>query len=469
MKMRRLILIELNEINFDIVQRYIEAGDLPLPALRSLLSGPRIRTTCEREYELLEPWIQWPSAHTGLDYEGHRIFRLGDMAEADIPQFFEQLEERGLLVGAISAMNAVNRLRTPAYFVPDPWTATPSGGPFWATVLSKAISQAVNDNAHGKIELSSAFWLLLGLFRFARFKNYASYVRLALSGMRSSWRKALFLDQFLHDLHFQLFQRYRPDFSTLFLNAGAHIQHHYFFNAEPVRRTTLLRNPAWYISPDADPIADMLCVYDRIVADYLRLDGVDVIVATGLSQRPYDRVKFYYRLKDHDAFLALLGIRFRCVRPRMTRDFLIEFDSEADAQIAERRLGNVVVCGAGEKLFAHVDNRGRSLFVTLTYPNEIRVDTRFEFEGRGYSLADHVAFVAIKNGMHQGDGFAFFKGDVESFAPPDGSHVRALYATIMSYFGALSGRAVVPLGGRNSMDKADQGAGERQLAGVGGS
>ena len=33
-------------------------------------------TESESEYENLEPWIQWPSVHTGLPFKDHKILRL---------------------------------------------------------------------------------------------------------------------------------------------------------------------------------------------------------------------------------------------------------------------------------------------------------------------------------------------------------------------------------------------------------
>src|SRR5688500_16929517 len=134
---RRLILIELNEINFDVAGKY--AATSRLPAFQKLLAGSSIRTTAESHYESLEPWIQWPSAHCGLTAAEHRIFRLGDIVHSRAPQVFEQLESQGLRVGAISAMNAANRLREPASFIPDPWTQTPSDGSWWSRVLTAAV------------------------------------------------------------------------------------------------------------------------------------------------------------------------------------------------------------------------------------------------------------------------------------------------------------------------------------------
>ena len=36
-----------------------------------------VNTKAELIYENLEPWIQWPSVHTGKTYDEHKIFRLG--------------------------------------------------------------------------------------------------------------------------------------------------------------------------------------------------------------------------------------------------------------------------------------------------------------------------------------------------------------------------------------------------------
>jgi hypothetical protein len=430
----RLILVELNEINFDIVDRYLDDKPAAFPAFRKLVSGPRVRTTSEREYENLEPWIQWPSVHSGLSLEEHRVFRLGDMASRDVPQVFEQLERAGFRVGAISAMNAANRLQNPAYFIPDPWTCTPSDGTWWSRVLTSAIAQVVNDNSQARITFRSACHLAMGLARFAQPRHYAMYLKLFMRLRKAPWRKALLLDLFLHDLHVKLFRRKSPNFSVLFVNAGAHIQHHYFLNSRRVMQELRMRNPAWYVSAKEDPFADMLEVYDLILRQYEMMDDVDLIVATGLSQRPYDRVKFYYRLTDHAGFLRTVGVRFKAVAPRMTRDFLIEFENSVDAATAEGILKGLVIAGSADPLFGEIDNRGSSLFVTLTYPQEIDESTRILVGGVPRLLAPHVVFVAVKNGMHQAEGFAFFKGGVANYAPPDGAHVKELHSTVLKFF-----------------------------------
>jgi len=88
----KLILIGLNEINFDIANTYIERGEY-LPGFKKLIERGITNTESEPEYENLEPWIQWPSVHTGKTFDKHKVFRLGDFVNSTDDQFFEQVEK----------------------------------------------------------------------------------------------------------------------------------------------------------------------------------------------------------------------------------------------------------------------------------------------------------------------------------------------------------------------------------------
>lgn len=431
---KRLILIELNEVNFDIVEKYLSLNREIFPNLRKLMLCRGIRTKSEIEYQNLEPWIQWASVHTCKTYPEHKIYRLGDIIGSNVPQIFEEMEQAGYKVGVISAMNAENRLKNPAYFIPDPWTQTPSDASWWSRSLAQAVSQAVNDNAQARITVKSAMSLFLGFLRFAQVKYYRKYLFLAVASLRKPWLKALFLDLLLNDVHRSMFNRKRPNFSALFLNAGAHIQHHYFFNAKPLRGTLKNKNPTWYVSENDDPLADVLNIYDLIVGEYFQRTDTEVILATGLSQKPYDRVKFYYRLKSHAQFLRGLGIAFSAIYPRMTRDFLVEFENHQQAQEAYHILAQVTVNRDDDRLFGEIDNRGKSLFVTLTYPCEITSTTIYCSGDELKPLLPEVSFVAIKNGMHQDKGFAFFTRGFSQYAPSDLEHCSQIGFAIKRYF-----------------------------------
>jgi hypothetical protein len=406
-----LIFVQLNEVNFDFVEYYVRKYN-DLPAFASVLSTfQKMETRGEDAYEELEPWIQWVSAQTGKTYGEHGIFRLGDVVKApdDLVQVFEVLEERGLRVGAISPMNARNLLKHPAYFIPDPWTDTPADASGFSTRLSAMLRQTVNENASGRISVGSVLTLLEAMVYSFSLRGTPDLIRAIAATLRQPWTKALVLDRLIHLVHLRLCQRQRPDVSFVFLNAGAHIQHHYMLNAEPAHARS--RNPTWYVPADADPVRDMLKAYDRILGDYLELQksGARVLIATGLTQVPYERVKFYYRLKNHFDFLKLIGTAPVRVLPRMTRDFEVEFANEAQAALAAEQLAVLTLERDSRLVFGEIDRRGTQVFITLTYPDEIRMnDTLVLSNGdRLLDFGTMVTFVAIKNGMHSTRGFAF--------------------------------------------------------------
>jgi hypothetical protein len=398
----RLIFLELNEVNFDYLRGYADKG--LLPTFKKLLDAHGYALTeSESEYEHLEPWIQWVTAHTGKTYAEHGVFRLGDIVNHDIPQIWEQLEQRGLRVGAISPLNAKNRLRQPAFFVPDPWTRTQLHAGGTLTSLYDAIAQAVSDNASARISTGSLLKLVRGFLAYASPGNWLVYCGMVLQAIRRPWRKAMFLDLLLADVFMRETVRTRPHFASLFVNAAAHIQHHYLFSSSMYAGSS--RNPDWYVDANDDPVLEVYQLYDRIVSRVLaRFPTSRIMLGTGLHQNPHSSITFYWRLREHASFLRQIGLDFSDVAPRMSRDFLVGFRSPHDAEKGAQRLQQVT-SEDGKPLFT-IDNRGRELFVELTYSHDIPKTVGFLVGGSRFNgLRDQVAFVALKNGEHDGIGY----------------------------------------------------------------
>lgn len=424
-------MLELNELNFEVVREYLDAGN-SLPNFSQVLAFDSTVTTSEKQYRLLEPWIQWPSVHTGQSYREHQIFRLGDVGLKKPKQLFELVESNGFSVGAISPMNAFNALENPAYFIPDPWTDTKSDQSILSVLLTKALKQTVNDNSKGKITFLSALSLGICLVFRVRPRSYLTLFVKAIRSLGKPWRKALFLDRLLYEIHATLFQRHKPDFSTLFLNAGAHIQHHYFLSS--LSSSVVSRsNPEWYVSSNFDPLKEMLFEYDEVLGDILALSETEILIATALTQKPVAQGVFYYRLRNHAQFLSRLRLQVEKVEPRMTRDFLISCGSEEDAFIVETQLSKVVTRD-GTRIFGEIDNRGCDLFVVLDYPFEVTCDTEVLLGDSWCKLSPEVVFVAVKNGEHEGRGFAYFSPGLAENMPPNKAHVSHLFNTVCKYF-----------------------------------
>ena len=418
------IFIELNEINFDLVKQYLSSG-VKLDNFAKIMDGfTEVFTVAEDSYENNEPWIQWVSVHTGLRFSEHNVFRLGDAVVKleEKKQIFEILEDSGLRVGAISPMNAINKLSSPAFFIPDPWTATSTDGSAFSNRVAKMLSQTVNDNAKSTISLSSFTTLIELLLKTLNFKAIIRLFYCSAHAKSKKWYKPLILDHIIHNLHIKLLSQRRVDASFVFLNAGAHIQHHYMLNSP----YSSGENPNWYVDKAEDPVLDMFYEYDKIIGDYLRLvdRGHRILFATGLSQVPYNRVKFYYRLRDHSAFISRLGIPFNRVLPRMTRDFEIYFDSAAQKEYALDSMKQLFIEGTDLPLFGEIVDGAKeySLFVSLTYPNEVSEGSIVNGKQiEPFGLMPHVSFVAVKNGMHSKRGYVYYSDEISNFE--DGANV----------------------------------------------
>jgi hypothetical protein len=258
----------------------------------------------------------------------------------------------------------------------------------------------------------------------------------ALNPNALGWRLAITLDRLLAALFTALVARHRPGFAALFLNAGAHIQHHYMFESAAYRGP--LRNPPGYLRGRHDPLREVYAAYDEIIGR-VRAANPDarVILATGLHQDPYPEKVCYWRLKDHNAFLASLGLSGFAVEPRMSRDFLVRCP---DGACVERVRAELSECRdeSGRPLF-EIDARELSVFATLLYERDMTAETRFVHRGR--PLEDPrslVAFVAIKNGQHNSTGYVVDTEDtaVQERVPIP---VWSLFDRVINHFGIPSG------------------------------
>ena len=429
-KDKKLILIELNEINFDLVKKYLKKFNGKFKNFK-IISDQILITQSESKYNLLEPWIQWYSIYSGLSAEQHKVFRLGDGVNSNIELIYEKLEKLGYTIGAISPMNAKNNCLYAKYFIPDPWTITKSDGSFLSKLISSFLNQTVNNNANEKLTFKNYLTIIYLLIRFAQFKNYVKYLKLFLTSFGNKWRKAIFLDLILHDIHLSLFTNKKPNFSSIFFNAGAHIQHHYLHNS---LATNNRKNPSSYVSKNKDPFYEIIEFYDLILGDYLDKQNCQIILATGLTQKVTEKIEYYYRLRDHERFLRdNLSIKFKSVKPRMSRDFLIIFNNNLERDEAFRLLKYLEL--NNQRLFHDIEIRNEELFVTMTYNSIIKKNDYILFKGKQIFIFDEVSFVAIKNGEHMSKGYLYSKNNLDSSENLlNNIHVKDIHNLILNYF-----------------------------------
>ncbi|WP_324275612.1 alkaline phosphatase family protein [Blastococcus brunescens] len=396
-----VISLELNELNFDLLEHYVTQGKL-LHFQRLLSDYKRYDTVAESEFSHVEPWIQWVTVHTGLDFAEHGVFRLGDITDAPYEQIWERLErELGVTVAALSPMNASLAAKQPAFFVPDPWTTTEVHGSLDLRLLYKAIRASVNNNAEGSFSVGSLIRLAVGAAFNIQWKNLLRYATLARRSLSRKWLRAAFLDFLLTDTFITQWNRHRPTYATLMLNAAAHVQHHYMFSSP--HYDGVHRNPGWYVAEGEDPVGDIYRVYDAALGELFKLvdaHQVRLLVMTGLSQVANPEIIYYYRPLDHSRLMELLNVQgVTKVEPRMSRDFLVEFDTEEATRRGGALLSSVTM-EDGSPLFS-VDNRGRTLFVKVAYIKEMQPGLTASVNGTKIADVDSLfVHVSIENAIH---------------------------------------------------------------------
>ena len=400
--LKKLLFLQLNELNFDLIKKYVDAGELPF--FKILLGKyPLIMTSSEAQYENIEPWIQWVTVHTGLTYNEHKVFRLGDAEEVTHEQIFEKIEKLGFSVGAISPMNSPNRMVSPDFYMPDPWSNQKVHGDSILFNLFSVISKLVNNNS-SKVQalgLKDYLFMFVAFIVYLPVKEKLQFSKLIFSSNKKKWRKAIALDVLLFSVFKNLTFSNKTDFSTLFLNAGAHIQHHYFHNNRFYDGSC--ENPSWYINKENDPILEIYKCYDQFIEFFLNQSDYDFLIATALKQKAFESSLFYWRLANHVEFLSKLGLSFKSVSPRMSRDFVIEFSSEQGSKDAQILLESIHFEGID---FFSVDNRGLSLFVSLVYPKDITKINFIQLPNSKLKVSsEDFNFVAIKNGHHDEEGY----------------------------------------------------------------
>jgi hypothetical protein len=410
----RVMSLELNELNFHYIKAFVEKGYLPTFA--KLLAGcDLVETDAGEVYPQLEPWIQWPTVYTGKIYAEHKLFRLGDIVYKDQTQIWDYLEARGVSVGAISPMNASNRCENPAFFLPDPWTHAKIVAEPRAAKLFELLVKIVNDNASSDTSVAGFAKQILPLaLPYLRSRSMTGYFKILPKALRYKWGKAAFLDRLLADLFIALWQKKKPGFASLFLNAGAHIQHHHTYDSTVYGGQKA--NPGWYskaAETGADPLLFIYQVYDGIVAELMALKDTHVFITTGLSQVPNERDHYQYRIVDFDGFFAKVGLKDMTIRPRMSRDFLLEFPTAAAAQAALPILDKV---RAGEKPLFAIEERGETLFCQVAYFGKPEGLQKVSIDGVDGDLSKAFVLVSIENAIHQSTGY-----HIDTRAPKGGA------------------------------------------------
>lgn len=447
-----VILLEFNELSPQLLDRWIDAGDLP--NFKRLRDSSTICVTEADELGApnLEPWIQWYSLHTGLPFKEHGVFRLSEGAKLTDASVWDILLNHGMRVMNFSSMNCRGFDQPGSVFLPDPWNDQQAVSPGdlapFGVFLKKAIQEQSNAR-WGVAELAALTKFLVG--HGLRASTVAAAVSQVVSEKTSkapvSWKRVHILDRILLDVFAHYYDRERPQFATFFSNSTAHLQHAYWRYLEPAK----------FSEPVSD--TDSAAYGDAVKYGYQAMDlllermfeiagkrGARLMFATALSQQAYTAYegrggRHYYRPHDVASMLRSMGVTYQAIQPVMAHQYILTFSDAQQKADAMKRIDEPHV--NGRQLFDSSDGHtpqnlifGSQVYAAL--PPDQMFTLRMNSELVPQRFFDHFYELdATKSGGHHPDG-CFWVQTGEHRRMSDKVSILDVAPTILGHFGLSS-------------------------------
>ena len=410
---QRLILLEFNELCPHLVDRFIEEG--ALPNFKRLREASETFITHTND-EVLEPWTQWVTVHTGVPFSEHGIRDLDEAEKVTHNTFWDGLAEENVLL--MSPMNVKFRRRNQWLFMPDPWAASqvPSAElePFYNFIRAAVNSHARTDRLDLKVAARAARFLLAhGL----TIDTLAAAIRQLFverfGGRDVKWRRATILDRLLWDV-FAYFWRgpRQPRVGIFFSNATAHYQHKYWSHYDPSLFS--LKPDAAEVETYGNVIRFGYQAHDRLIGKAMALaePGTAIALCTALSQQPmldYEvrGGKHMFLVRDFAALQAALGVRCSGrAEALMAEESWLHFATEAEGADGYRKFSSAKT-GDGRPLFKVRGFDGKSFVIGCgVFASEVDAQATI-VNAAGASMRFHEYFLqmeTVTTAKHHPDG-----------------------------------------------------------------
>jgi hypothetical protein len=442
----RMIVLELNELTPSLIQRFM--GDGTLPNFSRLYSESEIYTTTAAEHPPnLDPWIQWVTMHSGLNFSDHGLQRLNEGHTLNVPRVWDLLTASGRRAWICGSMNVGDRALEGGCLLPDPWTTKvrpqPAAlEPYFAFVQRQVMEHTNAQAALGVNDLRRFLGFLAshGLSR----HSVTAIAKQLLEERRgpARWKRVALLDKLQFDVFAWYYRKIQPHFSTFFLNSTAHYQHLYWREMDP---------GAFQVQPTEeqrrtyrDAIKYGYQQMDRLIARVFDMADPDttIVMATALSQQPClmfeeQGGKFFYRPTDVGRLTSFAGISDSyTVSPVMAHQFHLYFETLEAAEQAAQKLTRV---SHRSRQAVAVERNGCGLFVGCRVYERLTRDATLTLDGGAGEVPFFDMFYqvdGVKSGMHHPDGMLWIRTPHHAHVVHS-THVplATVAPTILAHFG----------------------------------
>ena len=436
MNARKVLMLELNEINWGVIDRLIsQRGAAYLPNFDRLRNeGSWATQTAVEQSPHLDPWVTWVTLHTGVTREVHGATVLEQGSETILAKrLWDFVSAAGKSVGIFGSISAYPPRKVDGFMVPGPFAP---GNETYPSQLQPV--QGLNrlyTQVHNKLGKALSPIQLLGM-TLKLVKDFglrpSTLLRVAFQLVReqvephSRWRRVCLQPRLNYDFFSYLYRRYRPDFATWHTNHAAHFMHHYWRAWDDKGFTVPSSKDERERYGQAVPTGYQLC--DELVGRFMKLidSQTILVIASSMGQQPYvsDRYrdgKIVVRFKNIDHFVDLVGREgLDDIVATMVPQWNLRItDGLRRAQVKARiESAYRVVDGQREPSIAVQETDGMLTVTPLGLSQNVD-SIRYYFPNcpgaleQGYLISEFFSLDAptVKQGMHHPDGILAFYGE----------------------------------------------------------
>lgn len=349
---RQVILYELNEVPWEIIDLYADAR--PSSNVAALLDEGLCLTTVDDDPVPLQPWRTWPTFHRSAYTTEHGSLDLGqDPATFNGTDLWEVADAAGCRVGVFGAMQSwpPRQGRNGGFFVPDTFARSAETYPSALSRFQRFNLRMTADNsfasdrglAFGDVVAAGVDLVRLGLSPWSTAKLVAHLGRERLDERYKARRPIMqVLPSF--DLFWRLHKRTAPDLSVFFTNHVAAMMHRYWGDGVPRYAVEHGYQPddvyRGFLLTAMDLFDHQLGVMRRWAH---RHPGRVLIVASSMGQGPipYAEMNETYVLEHTTRLVGALGLDGVEPGLAMYPRICLKFDNQACAEVAMEPIASV--------------------------------------------------------------------------------------------------------------------------------
>jgi hypothetical protein len=422
---KKVLLVELNELTWSLIDPLIEQGMLPTFA-RLKSEGMWASPISVDLPPQLDPWITWTTLYTGMPQADHNVFFLQQPPDTiRAKRIWEICHDRGLGVGVYGSLCSWPPQKVKGFYVPDTFAPTAATYPESASAI-----QDLNLTYTRSIRLPSdkdglTFKARLGARLLRLGLRPATVARIARQLARERvnpelrWQRVAMQPLVNFDFFSKLYLKHRPELTTFHSNHVAHYMHTYWKAMQPEA-----------FEEEATP--DEVRIYgraiehgyrtaDELLKRMLKLadENTVLVVASSMGQKPYvapiKGSRQVRQLRSLEKILEILGVADRAeALSTMSDQFNIYPDSTATRDFITSALESAYVDTIDQPMF-WVTTVENSITVNLATYNTITEESRCyfpELDKDSSMLYENLVYSTgvMKSGCHDPKGIMIMRG-----------------------------------------------------------